>query len=1179
MTILAQMVAADTRIRSAMKDGGHLAGVPYAGATLIALSEGTPEHPIVILTHDVERTFNDCVAWTSPSTLALFPPADTLPTDRVSPGDEVTRHRLTTLARLARREVSVVVTSPNALVRPTVAPGVVASLPVLTPKLHHARDDLIARLVACGYQRVGAVMGAGEMAVRGGIVDLFSPGDLRPTRIEWWGDDIESIRSFDSDTQVSRRVLKAFHPLPALELDLSATARQRAGEVLGTLDLSRCRPEVLERWESDRALLEDGGYDTGIERFFPYLTGVTGTSLLEHIDSPTVLVTGSLREMGEQAYRYVQDVTAIVEQEVERGELPMGAAVGLYSWSRIEQVIRDRASSVVECERVAEKAVEIGWQAAPTFVAQMPAFVEEARMRSKKQQTVLVGTRQEDRVVELLRESGMDPVVVDDLEVATSDIIPGSVIVAAAGLSVGFDAPSLNLLVVTDAELFGPAQSRRSSLARGARKTTLSTSVRGNRGDIPPPDAVARFSLQFAPGDVVTHRDHGVGRFIEMRRVSSDDGEREYMLLEYAEKERLFVPVEHLDRIDRYVGGAEGKPHLSRLGTGEWERTKRRVKERTEEVARELLRLYSRREAASGHAFAPDGLWQMEVEASFPYEETPDQRIVLDDIKKDMESPRPMDRVVCGDVGFGKTEIALRAAFKAAVDGRQVAMLVPTTVLAQQHFQTFVTRLAPFPLTVRQLSRFVSDEEARSTLVGCASGAVDIVIGTHRLLQKDVTFHNLGLVILDEEQRFGVLQKEKFKELRVAVDMLSLSATPIPRTLHMSLAGIRDLSVIGTPPEERQPVVTYVTAYDKALIADVILRELAREGQVFFLHNRVRTIEREAEIVRELVPKARVSVAHGQMDEGALAATMTAFAAGEIDVLCCTTIIESGLDIPNANTIIISDAHRLGLAQIYQLRGRVGRSGQRAYAYILYPPNISLTEKADKRLEVVSELQDLGSGFRLALKDLEIRGAGNLLGEEQHGEIAAVGLEVYNHLLRSAVAQLSGNAIEESPAQISVDLPLLALLPSSYIAGEQQRLAAYSQLAACSTRRTLDVAFAALVDRFGPLPVEAKGLSYSLHCRLAARDAGATTIERAEGAVLIRFPSRHGHDLASIAARYGSAVSYGPTHLRCSLGATNHKGELVANADQGWKPMLMEVLETVARIRVAREELAASGTT
>ncbi|HEX6539028.1 MAG TPA: transcription-repair coupling factor, partial [Candidatus Dormibacteraeota bacterium] len=812
----------------------------------------------------------------------------------------------------------------------------------------------------------------------------------------------------------------------------------------------------------------------------------------------------------------------------------------------------------------------LDWGGVETHAGRFDSFARAAAEHGRRGDCVVLMTRQQRRIEELAPEHSLAVVAVDDFDARVTPLEPASVVVTAGELAQGFSAGAAGAAFYTDRELFGFTKRRGSPLARGARRA-ISTSARGARRAATGRAAREAYILEFAPGDIVVHRDHGIGRFLEMRSVTDDSGAaHEYMLLEYADSDRLFVPVEHLDRVDRYIGGAESRPSLSRLGSGEWERTKRRVKERTEEVARELLTLYSRREASHGHAYSPDGAWLQELEASFPYEETPDQVLVMQEIKRDMESSRPMDRVVCGDVGFGKTELAVRAAFKAAVEGRQVAMLVPTTVLCQQHYLTFRERLAPFPITVQQLSRFCTDEEATRTLAGLRSGSVDIVIGTHRLLQKDVDFRNLGLVIIDEEQRFGVLQKERFKELRVAVDVLSLSATPIPRTLHMSLAGIRDLSVIQTPPEERQPIKTFVTAREDSLVREVITRELARDGQVFFVHNRVASIDAEAERLRRLMPEARVEVGHGQMQEAQLAAVMRSFTEGTVDVLACTTIIESGLDIPNANTIVVNDAHRLGLAQLYQLRGRVGRAGQRAYAYLLYPPLRSLSERADKRLDVIAELQDLGSGFKLAMRDLEIRGAGNLLGEEQHGEIAAVGLEMYNHLLGQAVTALQGKPVVESPAQVTVSLPLAAFIPAEYVSDETLRLRCYQDLAGCTGERELEQRVRGLVDRFGPLPATVEALIYSLRVRLLASAAGVLAVETARGlrptdsgprGLVIRLPLDHGLDLRSVASQF-RGVTATPSQLHMD---TSHE----------WREPLLAVLRELGRLVRERQRLSA----
>lgn len=1146
---------------------GAVGGVPAGATALLAwwLREATGR-PVVLVGTGAEALSSDAALWGGTATLGLFPAADTPPFDRVPPSEEVTRRRLASLALLAGTEPALVVASPAGLLRPALPVELVrAGGMTLRTGEKRSRDEFIRRAVELGYRRVTAVTAPGEIAVRGGIVDVFGLDRARPWRAEWFGDDIEELRAFDVETQTSVATLTSVAVWPARELDLRPATVDRALAEVDLLDVSTCRPEVREAWEHDRGQLADGTYDDGVDLFYPYLAGSSPATLLDHAGPEAiVLLAGGREAFLRSAQRHADEIGGLRTQEEERGELPAGARTGLLAPETLLAALD--AGRTIELLRETDGDVVLDWRGVDAYAGRLAAFSASARVRAASGGTVLAVTRQQHRLEELLRDESLDPVSLDDINGNESALVGGAVLVVQGDISQGFSTRDLGLDVYSDSELFGAVKRRGSPLARGARRAE-STSARGSRHAASGRAANAAFVMQFTPGDLVVHRDHGIGRFLEMRTVSDEQGEHEYMTVEYAEGDRLYVPVDHLDRVDRYVGGADAHPHLSRLGSGEWERTKRRVKERAEEVARELLALYSRREMADGHAFAPDGAWQRELEASFPYQETPDQELVLDDIKRDMEASRPMDRVVCGDVGFGKTELALRAAFKAASEGRQVAVLVPTTVLAQQHFITFTERLAPFPITVRQLSRFCSDSDIADTLVGLRSGAVDIVVGTHRLLQRDVEFRNLGLVVIDEEQRFGVLQKERFKSLRVAVDVLSLSATPIPRTLHMSLAGIRDLSVIQTPPEERQPIKTYVTAREDSLVREVITRELTRAGQVFFLHNRVQTIEKHADELRALVPEARIAVGHGQMPERALAEVMRQFADGEVDVLVCTTIIESGLDIPNANTIVINDAHRLGLAQLYQLRGRVGRAGQRAYAYLLYPPDRSLTEKADKRLDVIGELQDLGAGFKLAMHDLEIRGAGNLLGEEQHGEIAAVGLELYNTLLRQAVTTLQGKPIVESPAQVSVSLPLKAFLPVNYVTDERLRLRCYQELAACATEAELERAARGLDDRFGPLPSPALALIYSLRVRLLAAATGATGVESGDGGVRVQLPLDHGLDLAAVVRQYRAQTSASASRVTVST------AEAPRAAD--WREVLLGVLRELGRLQRLRARVTA----
>jgi transcription-repair coupling factor (superfamily II helicase) len=1146
-----------------------LAGVPSGAVGLLAwwLRESTGGR-VLVLSTEAERTYNDCAVWSGENGMALFPASDTLPFDRIAPGEEVTRRRLLTLALLAKDEPALVVTSPAGLLRPTLPVSLVRGDGTTALRAggnagQISRDALVERLVALGYRREVAVSSAGEFAVRGGILDVFPLDRSRPWRAEWFGDVVEELRAFDPDTQTSIAKLQEVAVLPARELDMSPEAVARAIAAVDALDVSTTREEVREIWQRDRENLGQGVYHEGLDVFTPYLHSDPPPTLLDHMGPSIVLVAGSREAFWRAAHRHLIEAEGLRAQEEERGELPRGARTGLLHLDAARAMLAGHR--VVELVREAEtpEAVDLGWSGVETFTGRFDALAGAIAQTLASRHSALVLSRQEHRVEELAREQGLAPIDAPDFDAGTTEIPAGALIAAPADLSHGFSTATAGVDIYGDHELFGVVKRRGSPLARGQRRAE-STSARGRRAATGPRAAQRAFVIEFEPGDMVVHQDHGIGRFVEMRRVADDEGEHEYMTLEYADGDKLYVPVAHLDRVDRYIGGSDSHPKLSKLGSGEWERTKRRVKQRTEEVARELIALYSRREASQGHPFPPDGAWQAELETSFPFEETPDQELVLDDIKRDMEVSRPMDRVVCGDVGFGKTELALRAAFKAAADGRQVALLVPTTVLAQQHYTTFSTRLRPFPITVRQLSRFCSQEEIEDTLRGLMSGGVDIVIGTHRLLQKDVQFKNLGLVIIDEEQRFGVLQKERFKQLRVAVDVLSLSATPIPRTLHMALAGIRDLSVIQTPPEERQPIKTFVTAREDSLIREVITRELARGGQVYFVHNRVRSIDREADKLRELLPGVRIEVGHGQMPEGQLEAVMRRFMDGEVDVLVCTTIIESGLDISNANTIVVNDSHRLGLAQLYQLRGRVGRAGQRAYAYILYPPERSLTEKADKRLDVIQDLQDLGAGFKLALRDLEIRGAGNLLGEEQHGEIAAVGLELYNNLLRHAVEALQGHPVVDSPSQITVSLPVAAYLPPSYVSDERLRLRCYQDLAACTSEAELDAKARGLVDRFGAMPPPAEDLVYSLRARLLAAACGALGIEQEGGAVIIRLPLGHGLDLVGTAHQFRQTVTASPTRLRIDT----------RRAD--WKDTLPRVLRELGRLERARQRAMAT---
>ncbi len=753
-----------------------------------------------------------------------------------------------------------------------------------------------------------------------------------------------------------------------------------------------------------------------------------------------------------------------------------------------------------------------------SYGGQLKPFVAQARKLSAEGGRVLIVSLQAARISEALEEEDILAAPLQNVE----HLPPrGSITLVHGSLPEGWSL-GRELAVFTDAEVFGffksPPPARRPS----------------------PPDRT--IMLDLSPGDYAVHLDHGIARFHGMKRVRIGDVEREYMTLEYSTGDMLYVPTDQADRVSRYVGSSGDPPALSRLGTQEWSRAKQKVRESARDMAEELLKLYATREVLPGFAFSPDTVWQQELEASFPYTETPDQAEAVRQVKEDMEKPRPMDRLVCGDVGYGKTEIALRAAFKAVMDQKQVAVLVPTTVLAQQHFNTFTQRLARYPIKVEMLSRFRSEKEMEATVEGLRNGTVDIVIGTHRLLQKDILFKDLGLLVVDEEQRFGVGHKERLKQLRREVDVLTLTATPIPRTLHMSLVGVRDMSTLETPPEERLPIRTYVSDYNETLVRDAILREIGRHGQVFFVHNRVQTIGRVARRLKEIVPEAEIAYGHGQMKEDRLEAVMLDFYQGKTDILVCTSIIESGLDIPSANTIIVSESDKLGLAQMYQLRGRIGRSSTRAYAYFLYSKGKHLTPAAEKRLQTIFEASELGAGFRIAMKDLEIRGAGNLLGAEQSGHIAAVGFDLYCQMLSESIQQMKALQAGQEPAEVFkaqvpsvvLDLPLTALIPESYVSDLTTRLDIYKRLARVADRAEAGQVGEEMTDRFGKLPKPVENLLYLLDVKILAGQLGVESVSKEQDQVVIRFTEGYTVDPVKLPAPE-KWLKVGASQLRLDL--------------------------------------------
>jgi transcription-repair coupling factor (superfamily II helicase) len=1055
--------------------------------------------------------------------------------DRPPAFDESVNKRLDALTALANAESepAVVVSSRRAITRQTISRrDLVESTVVLAPGEGPDPVSVAGRLVELGYTREALVEEQGQFSLRGGILDVFPSAADAPVRAEWAGDTVETLRLFDPENQRSVMPIPEATIRTGREL-LIGPARGAAAEerIRHSVSLDSLRGDVRSEWEDDLTRLGAGAAFAGVEFYAAYLDP-SRPSLFEHVGADAVVLDFEPARQLVDARTLLDESAMLAAAEAGGGELPRQFV--LPTVHDLDQFGQRPRLTITSAEGSSD-ALDLGWFAGEPLVGQPRALAGFAA-RSEGA-SILFATEQDERLRALLDEAGVQTRLKEvDLDLDL-DLTP-ALEHAAVDIAAGCSQPEVGFHIATDAELFGRV--RRPSRARGRTRTE---------------DLTREFTLDFSPDELVVHVDHGIARFKGMRLIESDGAHREYLELEYAEGDRLFVPVENLDRVQKYLGG-EDVPTLHRLGTSDWTRARGRARKVVQDVAEDLLKIYSLREARPGIAFAPDTAWQQELEASFPYEETPDQVAALAEIKADMESDRPMDRLLCGDVGFGKTELALRAAFKAAMSGKQVALLAPTTVLAQQHFHVFRERLKNFPVVVEMLSRFVDDETQARTVEGLKSGHVDIVVGTHRLLQRDVKFKRLGFLIVDEEHRFGVMQKERLKKLRSQLDVLSLSATPIPRTLHMAVGGIRDMSVIQTPPEERQPIKTYVTADDDELIKEAIGRELQRGGQVYFVHNRVRTIQKAAERIRRLMPEARVAIGHGQMTEDLLASVMVDFEAGKWDVLVCTTIIESGLDIPNVNTIIVERSDRFGLAQLYQLRGRVGRSGRRAYAYFLYDPRRSLTEQADKRLDVISGLHELGQGFKIALRDLEIRGAGNLLGTEQHGAIAAVGFEMYLQMLQSAVTKLRTGEEETavgdvlSTAEMNLDLPLDHFIPRSYIRDEKLRLGAYRQLAGAEDEEELDSMLRSLKDRYGLAPAQLDNLAYSLRVKLRGQRMGLRGVIAEGHDIVIRVDPERYLDIEELSRRMAGRIAVGPNRIKLRRQGEGWQGDLLLLLDE-----------------------------
>lgn len=1138
---------------------------------VIAVLAQTLNIPTIVVTARIDRAYDvseQILAWLPNANVLRFQEPSTMFYDRASWGEQTIRSRIQTLAALVppiptrsgselpENPPPILVTSAYALMQKTLP---IREFRVGSRQLHIGQvvdpDKLIRQWIDVGYQSASVVTLSGTFSRRGGIVDVFPPAMDTPIRIEFFGDEIDSLRTFDPATQRSIETIETCVVTPAREAlpkMMPALAERLADWFKNQPDEESDATSTLP----DLTHLDSGMIFPAAEFYLPWLYG-TATSLFDYLPEQTLVIVEDWAALRDTVAELESQALEIRDNRLSTNALPPMEAVAYHTWDDIHEMLGERQTlhlgqydaSVLDQESVNIPVLGSLFTPGARYGGQLRLFLDQFQTLIAEKEKAIVVTRQAQRVAELWseRKTFIQPYSsIDDWKsLAPVTFVEGEL---AEGWTLRRnDEEKIHL--VTDAEIFGW---KRPEPRRRIQKRSVSPE--------------AHFA-DLEEGGFVVHVDYGIGQFQGIVRRNLQDSEREYLKVGYARNDVLYVPIHQADRLTSYVGVQNRPPTLSRLGNQDWSTTKKRTQEAVQEVAEELLSLYAARGVVTGHAFSPDTPWQHELEASFPYVETEDQLRALQDVKQDMEAPKPMDRLICGDVGYGKTEVALRAAFKAVMDGKQVAILVPTTVLAQQHHSTFSQRLTTFPVNVEVISRFRTRGEQAAILEDVEAGSVDILIGTHRLLQEDVKFKDLGLLVVDEEQRFGVTHKERLKRMRTEVDVLTMTATPIPRTLYMGLTGLRDISLIQTPPEERLPVVNHVGVYDENLIRQAILREVDRGGQVFFVHNRVQTINSITYKLKKLVPEASFMIGHGQMNEHELEEVMAAFARGEHDVLVCTTIIENGMDIPSANTIIIDRADMFGLSQLYQLRGRVGRSAQQAYVYFFHQRDQILTSDARARLDTINEYTELGSGMSIAVRDLEIRGMGDLLGVHQSGYIDAVGFHLYTQLLTQTVHDIHGSKppsilqqdhapdIGAGPQSVAIDLPLPAYLPTDFIEDMSLRIQLYRRLANITSEADLDGLEAELLDRFGQLPKAVQGLTYQIRVKLLAQLAGATAIATENGRIHVKLPYLGSVDRMALQNHLGDMVRVSRTAIWLAADLSHEQ----------WQPLLVELLHNIKR--------------
>ncbi|WP_316572824.1 transcription-repair coupling factor [Neobacillus sp. YIM B06451] len=1106
-----------------------VAGLSGSSRTVLAASiYKQTDRPILLVTHNLlqaQKLYDDISSLLSDREVYLFPANELIAAEMSIASPELRAQRIEVLNDWSRGGKGILI-APAAGMRKILPPRKVwqeYQLRISKDKDLDI-DEALEALVNMGYVRSEMVSTPGEFSVRGGIIDIFPLTETNPLRIELFDTEVESIRTFSIEDQRSRDKVTEALIGPATELPLGQADYARLSR-----KLAEGLAESLKAIKDDKAKLQMSQHISyeleqlknrqRPDQLFKYasIAYEHPASLLDYLPENGLVIIDEISRVQEMNDSLDREEAEWYTSLLGNGEIIQGLSLS----HRVQDLFQKRIFPVLYLSlflrHVAntspQNIINISSRQMQNFHGQMHLLKSEMERWRKGGYTVLFLGADSERIGKLQRvledygiEAGMAS--------GNAKLVPGSVLIMHGSLQGGFELPLQKIAVITEEELFNkrPKKSRqRQKLSNAERIKSYS---------------------ELKVGDYVVHVNHGIGKYLGIETLVINGLHKDYLHIRYQGTDKLYVPVDQIDLVQKYVGSEGKEPKIYKLGGSDWKRVKKKVQSSVQDIADDLIKLYAEREAAVGYAFSPDGDMQREFDASFPYQETEDQLRSIHEIKRDMEKPRPMDRLLCGDVGYGKTEVAIRAAFKAIADGKQVAFLVPTTILAQQHYETIRERFQDYPINIGLLSRFRSRKQQTETIKGLKAGTVDIVVGTHRLLSKDVVYRDIGLLIIDEEQRFGVTHKEKIKQLKTNVDVLTLTATPIPRTLHMSMLGVRDLSVIETPPENRFPIQTYVMEYNGMLVKEAIERELARDGQVYFLYNRVEDIERKAEEISMLVPDARVTYAHGQMSENELESVMISFLAGEFDVLVSTTIIETGVDIPNVNTLIVHDADRMGLSQLYQLRGRVGRSNRIAYAYFTYRKDKVLTEVAEKRLHAIKEFTELGSGFKIAMRDLSIRGAGNLLGAQQHGFIDSVGFDLYSQMLKEAIEERKGKRKEEARPTVEIDLEIDAYIPDSYIRDGHQKIEMYKRFRGIEGINDLNELEEEVKDRFGEYPDEVSYLFNVAEVKIHALKAGVESIRQTKDTITILLNEEGssevpGDAIVDVTYPYGRRAGFG----------------------------------------------------